>query len=103
LPTATAASSPAPTNPDLVVAVDREGQIYFEHQALQEKELRARLAAKVRQTRGPLTLLVQADAAVKLDVLARLGAVASAAGVREARFETRPPLFPLRRRPGEPP
>jgi biopolymer transport protein ExbD len=97
LPVVAAPSLPGTLNPALLVAVDRDGQLYFDQQIVGEKELRARLAAKARHAGEPLSLLVRADAAVSFDALSQLTALAAEAGILDVRFETRPPLFPVRR------
>jgi len=97
LPVAEAPSVPGTANPALVVSVDRNEQYYFDHQAVRPGELQARLAAKAHASREPVTLLVQADEAVRHAAIMRLAALARAAGIREVLIAVRPPLFPAGR------
>jgi biopolymer transport protein ExbD len=97
LPAAESPSLPGTANPALVVSVDRNEQFYFDHQAVRPGELQARLAAKARHSREPVTLLVQADEAVRQAAIVRLAALARAAGIREVLIATRPALFPVGR------
>ena len=83
-----------PPTPGLVVSIDQQELWYFEHQAVQEHELRDRLAARIREGRRPPTLLIQADEAVRQTAILRLAAIARAAGVREVVLGTRPVVFP---------
>jgi len=94
LPVAEFPSLPGAANPVLVVSVDRSEQYYFDHQAIRQGELQARLAAKARHSSEPVTLLVQADEAVRHAAIVRLAALARAAGIREVLIAARPPLFP---------
>lgn len=82
------------TNQTVTVAVDAQGQFYFENQLASEARLRARLANLAAQARQPLTLVVQADAAVTYQVLVRLTVLAREVGLREALFAVRPHPLP---------
>jgi biopolymer transport protein ExbD len=93
LPVVELPSPPASTGPTLVVTVDRNGLVYFEHQVIRDNDLRERLAAKVKLSRDPLALLVQADESVRQAVVVRLAGLARQAGIREIVIATRPPLF----------
>jgi biopolymer transport protein ExbD len=79
--------------PTIAVAVDSKGQFYFENQAIAETNLVERLSARVKESREPLVLMMQADKATTLETLMRLAAVAREAGIREARQEVLPRLF----------
>lgn len=78
----------------LVVAVDREEVFYYDHQAIKEEDLKLRLTARIKETREPVTVLVQADEAVRQAAVVRVAAIARAAGAQEVVIATRPPLFP---------
>jgi len=80
--------------PILVVTVDQHELVYFEHQVIDDEELRERLAARTAQSSEPLSVLVQADASVKHTAVVRLAALAREAGVGNIVIGTRPPLFP---------
>jgi biopolymer transport protein ExbD len=79
-------------NPIVVVAVDADGELYFENQLTTEERLRTRLREEVRRTREPLTLVVEADKDVKYERLLRLGLLARDLGIKDALFATRPEL-----------
>jgi biopolymer transport protein ExbD len=103
LPTVDLREASAGPGPVLVVTVDQHELVYFEHQVIGDEALRARLVAKSTQSREPLSLLVQADAAVKHAAIVRLAALARQAGITDIVIGTRPPLFPPgSERPGPP-
>jgi biopolymer transport protein ExbD len=79
--------------PAVAVAVDYTGQFFFENQAVKEDELRERLRAAARESRRPLTLLIQADEAVNYKVIVRLSLLARESGIAEALLATRPKPF----------
>lgn len=79
-------------NPTVAVAVDADGQFYFDNQITTEEELRRRLENEVRQSREPLTLVVQADRKVRHDTIVRLGLLARDVGIKDALLATRPQL-----------
>jgi len=77
----------------LVVAVDANGQYYFDNQLTHERLLRQRLIEEVTRSREPVTLVIQADKDVSHERLERLGFIARSAGIKEALLATRPPLL----------
>lgn len=89
-----AANLPGPATPVLVVAVDREGQLYYQNQATDEETLKEEFQAVVSRTPGPLTLVIQADKSVKYEKVLRLGLLARAAGIKETLWGTRPQPLP---------
>ena len=90
-----AVALPGPTSPTLVVAVDREGQFYFENQVTDEPSLKEEFEAAVSRTTGPLTLVIQADKSVKYETMLRLGLLARASGIKEVYLATRPQPLPV--------
>ena len=88
-----AADLPGVDGPTLTVAVDFNGQFYFRNQVISESELLKRLSAEVRNTSQPITLIVQADEAVRSERLLRLSLLARDAGIREASWATLPKPF----------
>ena len=88
LPAAT--DLPGTDSPVLVVAVDAAGQFYFENQIIPAAELKARLQSAVKKSAEPLTLVVQADKAVKYETLVGLTLLAREAGMKEALLATLP-------------
>ncbi len=85
---------PGVANPTRVVALDRYGQVYYENQVIAEDRLKDRLQEAARETKEPLTLVVQADKKVTLDAWMRLSSLAREAGIKEVLIEARPSLFP---------
>lgn len=88
-------SLPGAANPTLVVAADRNGQLYYENQAIDPERLKDRLRKDVRAINGPVTLLVQADKAVPYEIILQLGRLAKEAGVADALLATRPKVLAL--------
>jgi biopolymer transport protein ExbD len=83
-------------NPTVVVAIDRNGQIYFESQAVTDlADLRKRLRDAVLKSKEPLTLEVQADKSATYEITAPVLSIASEAGFREARYAVRPRPEPV--------
>jgi biopolymer transport protein ExbD len=85
--------------PTVVVALDVDGHFYYEHQAITEPQLRARLREAVQRSPEPLTLLVQADQAVKLAAWVSLAQLAREVGLAEAMIAVRPAAVPLNQEP----
>jgi len=67
----------------IAVAIDANGQLYFQNQWIQEKELRKRLRKEVENSTEPLALLVQADKSVSYEKILRLTLLASEVGITE--------------------
>ncbi|MCX8089349.1 MAG: biopolymer transporter ExbD [Verrucomicrobiae bacterium] len=85
-----AADVPGVDKPAVTVAVDAAQQLYFANRLVTEAELKSRLADAAREFGESLTLIVQADKAVKYEFLVRLTTLAREAGVRQALLATRP-------------
>jgi len=77
----------------IVMAVDANGQYYFDNQLTHEHLLRQRLAQVVGDAREPVTLIIEADESVTWGSLQKLGSLARKAGVKDAVLATRPPLL----------
>ena len=99
LPQVDLPNPPGLTHPLLVVAMDRDDQLYFDHQIIKETDLRTRLEERARQSKEPVTLLLQADESGRLGALTRVMAMARQAGIREVVVAARPPLFPAPAKP----
>src|SRR5271154_881233 len=63
---------PGTENPSVAIAVDSSGRIYFWNQNDSATELKSNLAIAAKNSREPLTLVVQADKAVTYDQLVHL-------------------------------
>ncbi|MDX1952505.1 MAG: biopolymer transporter ExbD [Verrucomicrobiota bacterium] len=83
---------PGTANPAVVVAINLNGQLFFENQIIKEELLRKKLEAAVREARGPLTLILQMDKEVALERFVRLSEMAREAGLQEVVIATRPRL-----------
>jgi biopolymer transport protein ExbD len=84
---------PGADHPTRAVAVDANGQLYFENQLVQKAQLKTRLKEAVKKSTEPLTLVVRADKAVTFETLARLTLLAREAGIKEVVLATRPRAF----------
>lgn len=89
------ANLPGTAKPTAVVAVDSSGYFYFENQLCDQTRLQERLQAAMQRSHEPLTLVVQMDKDAKVAVLARLGMMAQALGIREMLQAVRPPVTPV--------
>jgi biopolymer transport protein ExbD len=77
----------------VAVAVDANGQSYFENQPVEELDLKRRLRKAVANAREPLALIVQADKAVTNERLIGLSLLARDAGIKEMWLATLPRPF----------
>jgi|SRR5207237_5224364 len=85
---------PGTTTRTLVVAVDENGQFYFENQIVTQERLADKLRAAISEARQPLTLVIQADKKVIHDKLMTLWLLARSAGIKEIIHAIRPPVIP---------
>lgn len=76
--------------PSVAMAVDATGRLYFENQTVTERQLKTDLAAAVKGSSEPLTLIIHADKAVSYDTLARLSVLARDCGITNALLATLP-------------
>jgi biopolymer transport protein ExbD len=91
LPASLSEPPPGVAGPSVVVAVDRDGLCYFDHQIISADALRTRLHA-LHLERTNLTMVLQADKAVSYDIIVQLSQMAREIGIREVLLATRPPL-----------
>jgi biopolymer transport protein ExbD len=80
---------PGIANSIAVVALDADGQMYFQNQVMTEPELLQRLRQAVQQSREPLTLVIQADGRARLESVEPLLAAAPELGFKDVSFLTR--------------
>ncbi len=83
-------SLPGTDRPTVSVALDAGGRFYFASQIVSETQLKFNLAAAVKKSREPLTLVIQADQSVTYGQLVRLTLLAHAAGIQNALLATLP-------------
>ncbi|HNQ87379.1 MAG TPA: biopolymer transporter ExbD [Verrucomicrobiota bacterium] len=94
LPAVGSSEVPDGTAAALVVAIDQNELLYFDHQVIGADALHERLAARVARHRTPLTLMLQADEAVRQGAVVRVATLARSAGIHNVIIATRPPLLP---------
>ena len=75
-----------------VVSIDASGQYYFDNQVTHERVLGQRLLEIVKESREPITLVIQADEAVTSSRIMQLVILARKAGVKKSVWATRPPI-----------
>jgi biopolymer transport protein ExbD len=85
------AGFPGAATPVVVVGINLNGQLFFQHQLVSESTLEERLTTTVRQTAAPMTLVLQADKNVTTERIVRLSQIANRAGIAELRIATKPP------------
>ncbi|MCL5096619.1 MAG: biopolymer transporter ExbD [Candidatus Omnitrophica bacterium] len=92
LPEADGQAMAGVAKPSTIVAMDLNGQLYYENQVIQESDLRQRLEKAVK-IHHDLALVVQADKAVRLEAFFRLSKLASEVGIGEVLLAGRPPAY----------
>jgi biopolymer transport protein ExbD len=90
LPSSGDKSIPGLAGPSVVVAMDGSGQLFFENQVISFKDLQLRLQ-ELADTYNDLTLVLQADKAVRMEGLLQLSQVATEAGIRHVWLAAQPP------------
>lgn len=78
------------SNPVVVVGVNLNGQIFFQHQKIHESALQVRLAEAVEKASQPLTLWLQADRKLPVEKITQLSQIARRAGISKVVIATRP-------------
>ncbi|HWX21593.1 MAG TPA: biopolymer transporter ExbD [Candidatus Binatia bacterium] len=86
----TADNLPGTDQPTVAVALDANGRLYFENQAIEPKALQERLSQAVKQSPEPLTLIVEWDRAATGEMLTQLEVLALNAGITNAVLATLP-------------
>ena len=90
---------PGTDQPTITVAVDESGRYYFDNQLIAETALKTQLTNAAARSTEPLTLVIQADKAVRQEILMRLTLVARDVGIREALLATLPRAMPAPAQP----
>jgi len=85
-----AADLPGTDKPTVTVALDESGRYYFQNQLIEEAALRVQFTNAVASSAEALTLVIEADKAVRQENLIRLTLLARDAGIREALLATLP-------------
>jgi biopolymer transport protein ExbD len=81
---------PGTDKPTVTVAVDATGRFYFANQIVAEDKLKSALKTAAKNSREPLTLVIQADKAVTYDQFIHLTLLARDAGIQNALLATLP-------------
>lgn len=86
----TADGLPGPDTHSIAVAIDANGQFYFQNQLIGETDLRGQLRKARVDAREPLTLIAQADKSVTYERLLALRLLARDAGIQVMWLEALP-------------
>lgn len=81
---------PGSDQPRVTVAMDEQGRYYFHNQIIEEAALKAQFTKAAESARAPLTLVIEADKAVRQEHLMRLALLARDAGIHDALLATLP-------------
>jgi biopolymer transport protein ExbD len=81
---------PGTDKPTVAVAIDADGRLFYANQIVTENELKTHLSIALKNSAGPLTLVVQADKAVTYGQLVHLTMLARDAGIRDVLLATLP-------------
>ncbi|MGZ3238418.1 MAG: ExbD/TolR family protein [Burkholderiaceae bacterium] len=85
-----AQSAPAPEKPETIsLSINGEGLIYWDNQAIQQKELDEKLAIAGKKNPQP-ELQLRADKATRYEVIAQVMAAAQSNGLTKLGFVTEP-------------
>lgn len=91
-----APDQPGAKSPSVIVAVNLNGQYFFENQLVSKKEdLQQRLTRAAKESREPMTLVLRLDKAVAVDTFVQLCEMARDAGFNDVILGTRPMLKPV--------
>ena len=86
---------PGAKSPSVIVAVNLNGQLFYENQMVEEKDLKTKLAKAAADSPEPLTLILRLDRATAVDTFVRLSEMARDAGFKDVILGTRPSLKPV--------
>lgn len=86
-----AANVPDTDQPTITVAMDANGQYYFQNQIIEASELKQRLVRATEQAPEPLTLVIMMDKAARFDDILALQLLARDAGLPEVLIATASP------------
>jgi biopolymer transport protein ExbD len=92
-------NSPGTDKPTVTVAMDANNRLFFANQFVSEAAFKSRLREAMAGSPEPLTLIIQADAAVTHENIVRLTLLARDAGIRDALLATSPQLITPDRKP----
>jgi biopolymer transport protein ExbD len=81
----------------VAMAVDSQGQYYYENQPVSERVLQTSLIAKAKSSPRPLTLIIHADRDVTYEKLAHITLLARGVGITNAVLATLPRVTDLKK------
>lgn len=87
---------PGTSDASVVVAIDQNGQLYYESQIVTENELIKKLKVALAKSTGPLTLEILADKSGKVEPWTRLANRVRTIGFKAIDIRVRPPVLPMR-------
>lgn len=90
LPTADDSRLPGADRPTVAVAIDANNRVFFSSQLVNETELTAQLRQTAARSRGPMTLVIQADKSVAYGELVHVALLARDAGIYNVLLATQP-------------
>jgi biopolymer transport protein ExbD len=88
----TADNLPGTDRPTRAMAVDANGNLYFENQIVSQRVLVNDLMVATNTARAPLTLVIHADKSVSYETLANLTLLARDHGITNIILATLPPV-----------
>jgi biopolymer transport protein ExbD len=83
---------PGTDQPTVAMAVDENGNLYYENQIVTERVLINSLMVATNTTRAPLTLIIHADKSVSYATLVHLTLLARDHGITNTLLATLPPV-----------
>jgi biopolymer transport protein ExbD len=81
---------PGSDRPTVSVAIDSQGRFYFENVVISDSELTAQLRKAALESKQPITLVMQADKRVTMEMEVKLTMLAREAGITNALLATLP-------------
>lgn len=90
---------PGTDKPNVAMAVDAAGNLYYGNQIVTERVLISSLMAATNAARSPLTLVIHADKAVTYDTLVHLTLLARNCGITNTWLATLPRVEPAAAKP----
>ena len=89
-----ASQLPGVDQPTVAMAVDANGNLYYENQLVTERVLITSLRVATNTARAPLTLIIHADKSVNYDTLVHLTLLARDHGITNTLLATLPAVEP---------
>ena len=83
---------PGAAHPTVAMAVDANGNLYYENQIVSQRVLVNELIVATNSVRAPLTLIIHADKSVSYDTLVYLTVLARDHGITNIVLATLPPV-----------